>query len=67
MPLYMNMICHREEIESETLHLRLLPLKKKVLLKVYKSTPVLQILAGHRSLPTIWVSWPVKVDADFLN
>ena len=28
---------------------------------------VLQIVAGHRSLPTIWVSWSVKIDADFLK
>ena len=28
--------------------------------------PVLQIVAGHRSLLTIWVSWSVKTDADFL-
>ena len=26
---------------------------------------VLQIVAGHRSLPTIGVSWLVKIDADF--
>ena len=28
---------------------------------------VLQIVAGHRSLPTIWGSWSVKIDADFLK
>ena len=27
---------------------------------------VLQIVAGHRSWPTIWVSWSLKIDADFL-
>ena len=27
----------------------------------------LQIVAGHWSLPTIWVSWSVKIDADFLK
>ena len=30
------------------------------------SKTVLQIVASHRSLPTIWVSWSVKTDADFL-
>ena len=28
---------------------------------------VLQIVASHQSLPTIWVSWSVKTDADFLK
>ena len=28
---------------------------------------VLQIVASHQSLPTIWVSWSVKIDADFLK
>ena len=27
----------------------------------------LQIVADHRSLPTIWVSWSIKIDADFLK
>ena len=27
----------------------------------------LQVVAGHWSLPTIWVSWSVKKDADFLK
>ena len=27
----------------------------------------LQIVVGHWSLPTIWVSWSVKIDADFLK
>ena len=31
------------------------------------SWAVLQIVAGHRSLPTVWVSWLVKTDADFLK
>ena len=30
-------------------------------------TSVLQIVAGHRSLLTIWVSWSVKINADFLK
>ena len=28
---------------------------------------VLQIVTSHRSLPTIWVSWLVKIDVDFLK
>ena len=28
---------------------------------------VLQTVTGHWSLPTIWVSWSVKIDADFLK
>ena len=28
---------------------------------------VLQTVAGHWSLPTIWVSWSVKIDGDFLK
>ena len=28
---------------------------------------VLQIVTSHQSLPTIWVSWSVKIDVDFLK
>ena len=32
-----------------------------------KEVPVLQIVTGHQSLSTIWVSWLLKIDADFLK
>ena len=47
---------------------------KKLLCKINASgfkhlsfNTALQIVAGHWSLPTIWVSWSVKIDADFLK
>ena len=32
-----------------------------------QAAAALQIVAGHQSLPTIWVTWSVKIDADFLK
>ena len=37
------------------------------LIRYLKQISVLQIVAGHRSLLIIWVSWLVKIDADFLK
>ena len=32
-----------------------------------QAAAALQIVVGHQSLPTIWVTWSVKIDADFLK
>ena len=32
-----------------------------------EASTVLQRVAGYQSLLTIWVSWSVKIDADFLK
>ena len=44
-----------------------IPVHVAVLIIQVRAYAALQIVAGHRSLLTIWMSWSVKIDADFLK